>query len=101
MVLAFEGYQTQIFQNPVLALQALTAANPRPKLLITDFAMAGLNGLQLIEQCLKLEPALKTILISGNISQETVRQFPTKPDHFLFKPFPPKLLAGLVADLLA
>ncbi len=90
LVVAFlkiKGYQTQLFLNAEAALAALAAAKPPPQVLVTDYAMEGLNGLQLIAQCRKLSPALKTILISGNLRNEELAKAVIQPDQFLRKPF--------------
>src|SRR3954451_17410176 len=48
-ILEPQGYQIQVFRDPEVALQTYTAANPRPDLLITDYAMHTMNGMELIE----------------------------------------------------
>src|SRR5437879_12892523 len=59
------GYLVKTFRDPQSALQAFTAARPRPVLLITDFAMHRMNGMALMEACRRLQPAQKAILIRG------------------------------------
>jgi len=44
----------QVFRDPEVALQTYTAATPRPDLLITDYAMHTMNGMELIEQFRRL-----------------------------------------------
>jgi CheY-like chemotaxis protein len=58
-------------------------------LLVTDYVMGTMTGLELIEECRKYHPSLRTILLSGTVSESYLHQFATQPDHFLGKPYPP------------
>ena len=100
-VLEMDGYQISLFRNPAEALQAFITANPRPALLVTDFVMDGLNGMELIEHCKRAQPALKTILYSGNLGAEITQRYPVKPDYFIRKPFRPQNLLDTVRLVLA
>lgn len=99
-ILAAEGYAVRAFQDPARALQAFTEATSKPDLLITDFVMGEMNGLQLIEACKKLAPHLKTILLSGTIKAETIRHLPNQPHTFLAKPFQAEQLVTAVETVL-
>ncbi len=94
------GYRVQIFRDPELALQAFTTTRPRPALVITDYAMHSMSGMALIEACWKIEPAQRTLLISGTVGPEVFRHAPRKPDRFLAKPYQARQLAELVHSLL-
>ena len=100
-VLEMDGYQTSLFRNPAEALKAFITANPRPALLLTDFVMDGLNGMELIESCKRTQPTLKTILYSGNVGAEIIQRYAFKPDFFIRKPFHPKTLLDTVRLVLA
>jgi DNA-binding NtrC family response regulator len=100
-ILQLEGCETCVFQSPQQALAAIEAASPKPELLLTDFVMPGMNGLELIEHSRKSCPELKTILFSGGFSSEIMAYYPTKPDEFLAKPFQPKVLAEMIKAVLA
>lgn len=100
-VLEMDGYQIRLFRNPAEALKAFITANPRPALLLTDFVMDGLNGMELIEHCKRAQPTLKTILYSGNVGVEITQRYPVKPDYFIRKPFQPKNLVDTVHLVLA
>jgi len=99
-ILNLDGYRTEVFHNPHRALEQFAAANPRPRLLITDYSMEPLNGLQLIEQCARINPGLRTILISGYLIEEVIQDCPARPHQFLGKPFLPKALTEAVRRLL-
>ena len=46
------------FTDPELALKEFIRAKEKPALLITDYAMGKMNGLELIERCQELHPPL-------------------------------------------
>ena len=100
-ILQLEGYQTKVFSDPEAALQVLQETRHRPRLLLTDFVMPAMNGMELIEQAKKIQPDLKTILFSGNFGQDIMRYYPVKPDKFISKPFQPKALMALIKAVLA
>ena len=99
-VLEMAGFQIKQFIHPAEALEAFIAANPRPALLMTDFVMPDLNGMQLIENCKQTQPTLKTILFSGNVGAEVIQRYQVKPDFFIRKPFHPKNLVDVVRSVL-
>jgi CheY-like chemotaxis protein len=94
------GYNVKTFRDPQSALQAFTAAHPRPALLITDYAMHRMNGMDLLEACRRLEPTQKVLMISGTVDESIYRNSPCKPDLFLAKPYQAKQLADLVKELI-
>lgn len=100
-ILGLENYRTRVFLDPQLALAAFKAAAPRPALLFTDFVMDGLNGIDLIDACRRLDPGLKTILYSGSVGHEILARGGSRPDSFLAKPFQPQALLDLVRSVLA
>jgi DNA-binding NtrC family response regulator len=97
-MLQLEGYQTLLFHNPHDAYQALIKTKPPPVLLVTDFLMEGINGLELIEQCIQFCPSLKTMIISGSAGPEIFKNRHIKPDCFIRKPF---TMENLVASAQA
>ena len=99
-ILAPAGYRLKLFRDPGHVIQAFNETKPKPDLLITDFAMGAVNGLELIEQAKKLHPPLKTIVVSGVTSEGMMRFAPVKPDRFLAKPFRSKTLLDLVQSVL-
>ena len=100
VILEPHGYRVKSFRDPELALESFTQASPRPDLLITDFAMHGLNGMQLVEKFRALNPRQKILLISGTVGEEIFRNAPAKPDLFLAKPYQAHQLTEIVATLL-
>src|SRR5688572_26384469 len=84
-VLNAAGYPTIVFTHPSRALAEFAAADPKPELLITDFNMPSMNGLELIQRCAALAPGLKCISISTGISEEDLAEYRVKPTKFLPK----------------
>ena len=99
-ILQLEGYRTQVFQDPEIALRTLTKSKEKPMVLLTDFVMPGMNGMELIERCKKARPDLKTILFSGNFGEDILRYYAVKPDRFLSKPFQPRALTAVLNGIM-
>jgi CheY-like chemotaxis protein len=94
------GYQVHTFRDPQQALDAFTAALPKPDLLITDYAMHTMNGMDLITACRRLAPSQRIILLSGTVGPEIFYHAECKPDSFLGKPYTARQLTDLVKSLL-
>jgi CheY-like chemotaxis protein len=100
VILAPLGYQVQTFRDPDSALQSYTKASPRPSLVITDYSMHNMTGMDLIKECRRLEPQQKIILISGTVGEEVFHDSPVKPDYFLTKPYEIRQITELIQSLL-
>lgn len=99
-ILKLEGFRPRFFVDSQQAYDAFVGADPKPDLLLADFIMTPMNGMELIERCKQLAPDLKTLLYSGNVGEEIVQFYNARPDGFLSKPFLPKQLIGLVNRIL-
>jgi DNA-binding NtrC family response regulator len=100
VILKLKGFKPKFFVDPELALHAIINDSPKPDLLLTDFLMTPINGMELIERCKRIHPDLKTILYSGNVGEEIVQYYSVKPDGFVSKPFLPKTLVSMVKSVL-
>lgn len=100
-ILRLEGFKPQFFSDPSLALHALEQEGAQPDLLLTDYAMIPMNGMELIQKAKAVMPGLRTILFSGNVGSEVARAYLIQPDGFLAKPFLPKGLIRIVQSVLA
>ncbi len=100
-ILEPQGYNIKTFRDPEIALQTFDAAKPRPELLITDYAMHTMNGMELIERFRKLEPRQKILLVSGTVGEDIYQNSTAKPDRFLAKPYQAQQLTNIVQSLLA
>lgn len=86
-LLTEQGYRTRTFLDPMDVLREIRDDGERPVLLVTDYVMGTMNGLELIEECKKYHPTLRTILLSGTVSESYVHKFAVQPDHFMPKPY--------------
>ncbi|MEN9575626.1 MAG: hypothetical protein RL514_3481 [Verrucomicrobiota bacterium] len=100
-LLASAGYDTRLFHQGLPARDALLAADPPPAVLVSDFDIGDINGLDLINQVRAELPQLKTLLLSGTAKPEVLARNPIKPDLFLPKPFRADDLIGAVDTLVA
>ncbi len=98
-VLSNLGYEAIALQDPRAALRFMETAQPIPDLLITDFAMPYMSGLELIQRGKSLHPELKTILASGEVDAPGSIGI-SQPDAYLEKPFGTKALSLLVRSIL-
>ena len=79
------GFDVRTFQDPKKALAEFPVA--RPVGVVTDYAMPGMNGLELMHECKLINPRQKTILLSGTVDENIYANEQTKPDCFLSKPY--------------
>lgn len=94
-------YQVQTFSDPEKALAAYCSAQLPPDLVITDFAMHKMDGLDLIRECRRLHPKQKIVLLSGTVDETVYHGTGVRPDRFLEKPYKPGELAEVVQEILA
>jgi len=95
------GYTVETFQDAEAALRAFAAAEPPPALLITDYAMHTMNGMELVAACHRIRPTQKTLLLSGTVREDIFHDAPVKPDRFLSKPYQAQQLIDVVRSMLA
>jgi CheY-like chemotaxis protein len=94
------GFAVQTFRDPASALEAFAAAKPRPVLVITDYAMHQMTGVDLIRSCRKLQPNQRVLMVSGTVGEDIFRDSALKPDAFLAKPYHAKQLTEIVQSLV-
>ena len=94
------GYRIKTFRSPEAAIKEFKSAQPQPALIITDYAMHTMNGLELIEACRRIHPSQKTLMVSGTVGPEIYEDNPTRPDLFLAKPYQAKELIEAVKAML-
>jgi len=92
-------FLTRKFTDPEEAWTAFRKESPKPVLLITDYAMGKMNGVDLITRCKQASPGLKTLLVSGTAGAEVIFNATVKVDRFLGKPYPPATLLEMVKEL--
>jgi FixJ family two-component response regulator len=79
------GYEVRTFRDPQLALAEFPAA--RPAVLVTDYAMGAMNGMDLVRECKRVNPDQKILLLSGTVDERIYADATAKPDTFLAKPY--------------
>ncbi|HVY71814.1 MAG TPA: response regulator [Verrucomicrobiae bacterium] len=95
------GLRVRTFPSAEAALSFLETSLEAPSLLVTDFSMGGLNGLQLIDRVRHKYPGLVSIMISGTVVEEMHCESKVKPDYFLAKPYEAEDFASIVAQAVA
>ncbi len=85
MILQPLGFKVRTFSDPKKALAEYPAA--KPALIVTDYAMGEMNGLELVQECRRINPRQKTILVSGTVDEKIYAGVQSKPDRFLAKPY--------------
>lgn len=94
------GFRVRVFSDPVAAAEAFADAEPKPAVLATDYSMPPMDGVELIRQCRAIDPSVRTLLFSGNITFEMLSFEQTKPERFLGKPFLPGRFVEEIRALL-
>jgi CheY-like chemotaxis protein len=101
LVVRAARYDVLYFKDPLAFLAALPAMDPLPSLLITDYRMPGMTGLEVIQRAKSLLPNLKSISVSGALPVQELSRQAHVPDALLPKPFQSRELMDLVKWLLA
>ena len=99
-IFRIEGFKVQVFSDPVEALKAFSETSRKPDVLLTDYVMKPLNGMELMQKCRALHPSLLTVLFSGNVSEKITDLYAQKPNAFVAKPFQPSALVNVVRQLI-
>jgi two-component system cell cycle sensor histidine kinase/response regulator CckA len=90
------GYEVVACAGAAEALEQFAAAPARYALVLTDLALDGMDGEELLQRMREIDPGVRGIVASGYPHQ------PRLPGvGFLQKPFLPKMLAEAVAQALA
>jgi len=92
------GCKVLTFTDPEKALTEFPIA--RPAVVLTDYAMGRMSGMDLIRECRRLNPQQKTILISGTVDGEVFADALVKPDLFVAKPYDVNKLVETVREMI-
>jgi CheY-like chemotaxis protein len=83
------GFDVLAASNGQDALSLFRDANPPVDLLVTDYSMPGMTGLQLARECCSLNPELNVLYISGSWPGDALRtELALGRRRLLAKPFP-------------
>ena len=100
VILAPLGYAIETYVTAEAACHAFELAESKPALIITDYAMHRMNGLELAESCRRIRPNQKVLLVSGTVGPEICEGARVLPDRFLAKPYEAKELIDVVKVIL-
>lgn len=91
------GFDVVEAAGPAEALRLFGGEHPRFDLLITDMSMPGMNGADLAERLVHMQPGMRVLCASGSGDEGSdTRGFP-----FLPKPYSAKALIDKVQEVLA
>jgi signal transduction histidine kinase/CheY-like chemotaxis protein/PAS domain-containing protein len=87
-LLTRRGYRVQGFTSPRKALDQLRASPEMPSLLVSDYNMAEMSGLDVAKLAAEIHPGMPVVIVSGFIDERVertgralgVREFVHKPD---------------------
>jgi len=95
------GFDVRRFRAAEIAFEAYRVAPIKPCIVITDYSMHRMTGLELIEQCRKLCPDQKVLMVSGTVDASVFENSPHKPDRFMTKPYSTDRFTEAVKALVA
>jgi PAS domain S-box-containing protein len=89
-------------ENGQQALEVVSRRQERPRLVLTDVIMPGLNGRELSERLARSQPGLPVLFMSGYTGDDVLARS-LLPDEaaFIQKPFAPEELVARVRAMLA
>jgi len=99
MILEPLHYRVRTFRDAQTALAEFSASDPRPALIVTDYAMHSMNGMDLIRECRRIHPRQKIVLLSGTVDESIYTKAEAKPDCFLAKPYQVSDFVNLIKSL--
>lgn len=91
------GFDVVAVSSGEAAIEELTAGRPFSAL-VTDFAMAGLDGAELTRRARRLRPGLPAMIITGYVDSEKLRDLPADV-AVLRKPVDTDALVAAVVEL--
>jgi two-component system cell cycle sensor histidine kinase/response regulator CckA len=100
-ILQPRGFEVQTYRDPESTLEVYHTLKEFPDLILTDYAMHAMTGMDLIRESRKLNPKQKIILISGTVDENIFRHAAEKPDRFVAKPYDPEKLIALIREVIA
>jgi DNA-binding response OmpR family regulator len=79
------GYKTQAFDDPEVAIEHISTNNSKISLVITDWKMPKLNGLELTKRISQIDDKIKVMLMSAyELDQDQLREI--NKNDYLRKP---------------
>jgi len=96
MGLTMMGFQVEAFNDPKLLLEKFQP--DKYDVLITDFVMPSINGIELYDRIKKLDSKIKVFFLSAYeiFDKETKKSLELSPNSFIRKPISIESLANLI-----
>ena len=99
-LLEIENYHVETAGSGEEALQRMTRG-PAPSLIVLDMVMPGMDGLQTLENCKKLHPEQKVVMISCvNDTNRVVQAIKLGASDYVTKPFLSQQFQGAIRKAL-
>jgi CheY-like chemotaxis protein len=83
-----EGHEVREANSALIALEILEAEKDRCDLVLTDFEMKPMNGLQLVNRIVQKSPTMKILFMSAYPTVAHAIEERFGADALLLKPFP-------------
>jgi CheY-like chemotaxis protein len=100
-LLQTEGYRVSAFSNPIKALEAFRNSPASIDLVVTDFNMPGMSGIDLARALRALRPDIRIAIASGYVNDSLRRQAEeVKVAHLLPKVVAIESLSTEIAKIL-
>jgi DNA-binding NtrC family response regulator len=96
-ILQPEGFEVRTFRDPRTALQEFKKSPPN--IVVTDYAMGPMNGMEVVRECRNIHPEQKIILLSGTVDESIYFNEPERPDCFLAKPYQIQKFIEMIKNL--
>jgi CheY-like chemotaxis protein len=90
--------RVQLAPNGLAALELLRRQHF--DLVITDYKMPGMNGIQFLQQAEEVQPGLRHLLVTA-YGREAMREIGAPAQRVVHKPFDPAALVQMVEEALA
>lgn len=98
-VLSAQGYQVTTVENGLLAVKI--ASHEPFDLLLTDFKMPWMDGLETVQRIKELHPDIVCVIMTGFGTMDTaVKALQLGIAEFLIKPFTPDMLVAAIAKAM-
>jgi DNA-binding NtrC family response regulator len=96
-----EGHEVREATSAIAALEILEVEKDRCDLVLTDFEMKPMNGLQLVNRIVQRSPHMRILFMSGfpTVAHAIEERF--GPGCLLLKPFPAQELSRKIKKALA
>jgi PAS domain S-box-containing protein len=94
------GFEVLLAGDGAEALALLEQESKPVDLVLTDFNMPGMDGLELIEKCAARWPAMKFVMASGFLEDEQRNRLEKLKARLLNKPYHMSVATDLIAEML-